>query len=190
MTAAELLHERVPTTTLSSDRCHLGEGPAYDAGTNTAWWFDILERKLYEAKLGTGEIVCHSLPFMASALAYLDDARQLASNLGIRTMTLPIEGVMRAYDAALKEVARRSAGGLTFHQLRHSYATWLVSDGVPVNDVQRLMGHSRASTTLDLYTHIRTTLDSRVNELFADFSLTDEDDDGDDGLTGVAVPAR
>jgi sugar lactone lactonase YvrE len=77
MTAAELPLERVPTTTLSEDRCHLGEGPAYDRGTNTAWWFDILERKLYEAKLGTGEIVCHSLSFMASALGYVDDARQL-----------------------------------------------------------------------------------------------------------------
>jgi integrase len=40
-----------------------------------------------------------------------------------------------------------------------SYAGWLVSDGAPVNDVQKLMGHSRASTTVDLYTHIRTTLD-------------------------------
>jgi SMP-30/gluconolaconase/LRE-like protein len=77
MTAAELPHERVPTTTLGEDRCHLGEGPAYDGRTDTAWWFDILERKLYEAKLGRGEIVCHSLSFMASALGYIDDARQL-----------------------------------------------------------------------------------------------------------------
>jgi integrase len=34
----------------------------------------------------------------------------------------------------------------------HSYATWLVDDGVPVNMVQRVMGHQRSSTTLDLYT--------------------------------------
>jgi len=30
--------------------------------------------------------------------------------------------------------------------------TWLVDDGVPVNMVQRVMGHERSSTTLDLYT--------------------------------------
>jgi integrase len=35
---------------------------------------------------------------------------------------------------------------LRFHDLRHSYATWL--DGVPVNMVQRVMGHERSSTTL------------------------------------------
>jgi integrase len=38
---------------------------------------------------------------------------------------------------------------LRFHDLRHSYATWLVDDGVPVNMVQKVMGHERSSTTLD-----------------------------------------
>src|SRR5262249_48219978 len=50
-------------------------------------------------------------------------------------------------------VARRAgSGGLRFHDLRHSYATWLISQGVPVNDVQKVMGHERASTPLDRYT--------------------------------------
>jgi integrase len=94
------------------------------------------------------------------------------------------EAVCRSERGAVKEVGCRAAGGVTFHQLRHSYATWLVSDGVPVNDVQRLMGHSRASTTLDRYTHIRTTLDSRVNDPFADFSLTDDDNGSDNSADG------
>jgi integrase len=50
---------------------------------------------------------------------------------------------------------------LRFHDLRHSYATWLVDDGVPVNMVQRVMGHERSSTTLDLYTR-RTDDHSRI----------------------------
>ena len=41
---------------------------------------------------------------------------------------------------AVAEVARLASGGPTFHDLRHSYATWLVDDGVPVNMVQRVMG--------------------------------------------------
>ncbi len=62
---------------------------------------------------------------------------------------------MRRYSAeetAVAQVARRQAGGLRYHDLRHSYATWLVDDGVPPNMVQQVMGHERASTTLDLYT--------------------------------------
>jgi integrase len=44
-----------------------------------------------------------------------------------------------------------------FHDLRHCYATWLVSDGVPVNVVQAVMGHEQASTTLNRYTEFRPT---------------------------------
>jgi integrase len=60
---------------------------------------------------------------------------------------------------------------LRFHDLRHSYATWLVSDGVPINDVAKVMGHERTSTTLDRYTHPSKERDQRVLQTFAAFSL-------------------
>jgi sugar lactone lactonase len=69
--------EQVTTSLLCAERCHLGEGPTYDMASDTAWWFDILEQRLFEARLATGAILIHRLPFMASALAYVDDARQL-----------------------------------------------------------------------------------------------------------------
>ena len=58
---------------------------------------------------------------------------------------------------------------LRFHDLRHSYATWLVDDGVPVNMVQRVMGHERSSTTLDLYTR-RTDDHNRILDALDDES--------------------
>lgn len=73
---------------------------------------------------------------------------------------------------AVALVATNAAGGLRFHDLRHSYATWLISSGVPVNDVQKVMGHEQASTTLNRYTHHSGEHDSRVRSAFADFSLT------------------
>lgn len=77
----------------------------------------------------------------------------------------------RTYYQAVMEVSRRHYGGLRFHDLRHSYATWLVDDGVPPNMVQRVMGHERASTTLDLYTR-RTADASRILA-----ALTDDEED-------------
>ena len=69
--------ESVPTTTLSDHHCHLGEGAAYDRASDTAWWFDILERKLFEARLGGGELRVHELPFTASHLSFVEDGVQL-----------------------------------------------------------------------------------------------------------------
>jgi sugar lactone lactonase YvrE len=69
--------EEVPATVLCSERCHLGEGPTYDVATDTAWWFDIVERRLFEARLDTGRITIHSLDVMGSALGRIDAHRQL-----------------------------------------------------------------------------------------------------------------
>src|SRR5579864_839930 len=69
--------EEVPTQVLSAERCHLGEGPTYDRSTDTAWWFDILERRLFECRMATRETRIHALPKMASALARVDGERQL-----------------------------------------------------------------------------------------------------------------
>jgi sugar lactone lactonase len=69
--------DQVPTSILSHERCHLGEGPSYDRASDTAWWFDILERRLFEAHLASGEVRIHQLGVMASALARIDDKRQL-----------------------------------------------------------------------------------------------------------------
>ena len=49
-----------------------------------------------------------------------------------------------------------------FHDLRHCYATWLVSEGVPLNVVQAVMGHEQASTTLNRYTHVPADTHARV----------------------------
>ncbi|MDT7742625.1 MAG: hypothetical protein QOE59_1703 [Actinomycetota bacterium] len=78
----------------------------------------------------------------------------------------------RTHYQAVMEVSRNHYCGLRFHDLRHSYATWLVDDGVPPNMVQRVMGHERASTTLDLYTR-RTADTSRI------LAALDDDEEAD-----------
>jgi sugar lactone lactonase len=69
--------EEVLTSVVSAERCHLGEGPTYDAATDTAWWFDIRERRLFEHRFADRRTMIHGLPKMASALARIDRARQL-----------------------------------------------------------------------------------------------------------------
>jgi len=53
--------------------------------------------------VGAGHVLGVLMPSPYSSRGSIDDARQLASNLGIETMTLPIEPVMRAYDTTLAD---------------------------------------------------------------------------------------
>lgn len=70
------------------------------------------------------------------------------------------------------------AEGLRFHDLRHSYATWLVSDGLPPNVVQRIMGHEDVTTTLGIYTDVPADFVQRVEDMLVVDPLWIEPDDG------------
>jgi len=88
-----------------------------------------------------------------------------------------------------------ATGGLRFHDLRHSFATWLVTEGVPVNAVRKVMGHEQTTTTLDLYTHTPDDYQERVLAALdgpAAFSLRSteegpEEDQGDEDENGVCL---
>jgi integrase len=43
---------------------------------------------------------------------------------------------------------------IRFHDLRHSAATFLLVQGVPMRDVMEILGHSQMSTTSDRYSHV------------------------------------
>lgn len=51
---------------------------------------------------------------------------------------------------------------ITLHQFRHSHATLLLQNGMYINEVSRRLGHSKTSTTLDIYTHTDLKQEKRV----------------------------
>lgn len=67
----------VGAAVLDTHACHLGEGPTYDPVADRLFWFDIVEKKLFEHELRAGRTTVHDLPVMASALAMVDGDRQL-----------------------------------------------------------------------------------------------------------------
>ena len=51
-----------------------------------------------------------------------------------------------------------------FHHTRHTYATLALGAGVPVTVVSKNLGHSKVSTTLDIYSHVLQTHRSAATE--------------------------
>jgi sugar lactone lactonase YvrE len=73
------------TEILSETVCELGEGPSYDPASDTLWWFDIVACKLLEYRFADRTEIVHELPVMASAVAVVDERRQmLATDTGLQ----------------------------------------------------------------------------------------------------------
>jgi integrase len=67
---------------------------------------------------------------------------------------------------------RAGLSGLRLHDLRHFYASGLIASGCDVVTVQRALGHSMATTTLNTYSHLWPTAEDRTRKA-ADAMLTE-----------------
>ena len=53
---------------------------------------------------------------------------------------------------------------ITLHELRHTSATLLLANGTDIETVSHRLGHSKASTTLDIYGHAMKKMDSKASD--------------------------
>jgi integrase len=69
-----------------------------------------------------------------------------------------------------KLLEKANLPNIRFHDLRHSTATLLLSEGVHPKVVQEILGHSEISMTMDTYSHVLPTMQkdamSRLDKLF------------------------
>jgi len=52
-----------------------------------------------------------------------------------------------------------------FHSLRHSCASMLLHNGIPIHSVSKMLGHSSPSITLNVYSHILPSMESEASKL-------------------------
>lgn len=53
-----------------------------------------------------------------------------------------------------------------FHALRHTHATMLLEAKANIKDIQRRLGHSRLSTTMDIYSHVTNQMKDDTVDIF------------------------
>jgi len=69
------------------------------------------------------------------------------------TIGTPVEP--RNAARSFKRVLQRAGlAELRFHDLRHSFATLLLMQGIPPRVVMELLGHSQISLTMNTYSHV------------------------------------
>jgi integrase len=55
--------------------------------------------------------------------------------------------------------ARAGLPPITLHELRHTFITLALENGIPMQVVSKMAGHSRVSTTMDIYSHVAPQLE-------------------------------
>jgi sugar lactone lactonase YvrE len=155
--------------------CQLGEGPSYDPATDTLYWFDIVNGLLLEKRLSGGATTAHELGRMASAIAIIDDRRQLiAAETGLfvrdvasgkMTLHTPIEAdnpVTRSNDSrvhpcgalwtgTMGKKEERGAGAIYWFfkgELRKLFADITVSNSICFSQDGALAHYTDTSTGL------------------------------------------
>jgi len=63
-----------------------------------------------------------------------------------------------------RDLANAGLPRVRFHDLRHTAATLLIEQGVPIKAVQSTLGHSTIATTMDVYAHLTPAMQESVAE--------------------------
>lgn len=85
----------------------------------------------------------------AEARAALSEAKVVAlTDYVIEWDGVPVKKIRKAFMAAVR---RAGLAGVTPHVLRHSVATWLDEDGVPMERISKMLGHRDRRTTERIY---------------------------------------
>ncbi|WP_024834219.1 site-specific integrase [Ruminiclostridium josui] len=69
-----------------------------------------------------------------------------------------------------KFVKRTGLPKVTVHSLRHTYASLMISDGVPLVVVSHQLGHAQTSTTANIYAHVIVSAEARAAQTFDKFN--------------------
>ena len=74
-----------------------------------------------------------------------------------------------AYQRLKKILKEAGLPAIRFHDLRHTFATHAMASGVDAKTLSNILGHSKASFTLDTYTHVTGDMQERAAEIVGGF---------------------
>ncbi len=88
---------------------------------------------------------------------------------------MEISNLRREFNRVLKKAG---VPKIKFHSLRHTAASIMLSHKIPVGIVSKILGHSRISTTLDVYYHFIPASNDEAVKLMDDLSPIAKETEG------------
>jgi integrase len=134
----------------------------------SATWdqFDLEAKTWTKPSHHTKQKKLHHVPLNSDAMARLNEMREECSGKGYlfpgKIAGKPVNDLKRFWGKFTKEAGFE---GFRMHDLRHSYASVLVSKGVSLPIVGELLGHTQAKTT-QRYAHLATKDLAEAGETF------------------------
>ena len=95
---------------------------------------------------------------------YLIAARDYPSALVALEKRISLGELSKRFDVWVR---RSGLPRITFHGLRHTWATMAMEKGIHTKVVSDRLGHANISVTLDIYSKVRPAMDAQAAELVA-----------------------
>ena len=86
----------------------------------------------------------------------------------LTTPELPI-APEAAYRKAKLLLKRLNLPNISFHDLRHTFATHAIASGVDAKTLSTILGHTNPSFTLDTYTHVTMDMQQKASNIIENF---------------------
>ena len=138
-------------------------------GQNTGWYFD--EKLKSKSAKRTIEVEGEVMEYLLKVRneqdlnkALLGESYQDYGLVCCKADGSPLisYNVSRRFTTIAKSLGLKD---VTFHVLRHTFATQLLAAGVPVNDVSKLLGHAKPETTVNIYGHALPTMKKKAADI-------------------------
>ena len=109
------------------------------------------------------ELIIRKVPLSETAFQVLKAHKKESNNILVfctkNGNILNTSNIRRSFQRILSKSGIEKC---SFHTLRHTFATRLFEKGIPAKIVSELLGHSKVSHTLDIYTHCTPSIKSEA----------------------------
>ncbi len=127
------------------------------------------EKQITETKTKANRIVHYPNSVDPLLEEYLEWRSLL--NLSTDTLFCSLDGNLPAKSSLDKWfknfLKRNNLKPITFHGLRHTSATLLLTHGINIRNISERLGHSRTSTTTDYYAHALSSVDKQAADILS-----------------------